>query len=205
MWVILGENLELNGLRVIAGQWKGLGLTAPNGEVARPTTDRVKESMFNLMGFAWRGDAVVDLFAGSGALGIEALSRGASYAVFADTSAASVHTVQENLRRCRVTADQAAVWRSDWKQAWAKVVASGNEVGWVFVDPPYKMNLWQEVLEELGSAKVPIVDGVVCEHPRGRVMPMHVGRLKQWKQKVYGDIGVTLYDMPEAAEARGET
>ncbi|OFW80295.1 MAG: hypothetical protein A2201_10240 [Alicyclobacillus sp. RIFOXYA1_FULL_53_8] len=67
------------------------------------------------------------------------------------------------------------------------------------------MNLWQEVLEELGSAKVPIVDGVVCEHPRTQVMPMQVGRLKQWKQKVYGDIGVTLYDMPEAAEARGET
>jgi len=205
LWVILGETLELNGLRVIAGRWKGLGLTAPSGEVARPTTDRVKESMFNLMGFAWRGDVTVDLFAGSGALGIEALSRGAGHAVFADRSVASVHAVQENLRRCQAAADHAFVWRTDWKQAWARVAELGYEVGWVFVDPPYKMNLWHEVLQELGSAQVPILDGVVCEHPRTQSMPMQVGNLKQWKHKVYGDIGVTLYDMPMDAEARGGT
>lgn len=180
-------------LRVIAGLWRGHSLVAPSKE-ARPTTDRVKESMFNLMGFSWRGTTAVDLFAGSGALGIEALSRGVSEAIFIDKSVHSLQAVSENLKRCHAT-ELGRLVRLDWKRGWAHVQEMAVDVGWVFVDPPYKLNLWNMVLEELGTGIVPILDGVVCEHPVAVVLPEQIGVLQKYKHKRYGDIGVTLYQM----------
>lgn len=182
----------MNDLRVIAGMWKGRGLKAPNKEVARPTTDRVKESMFNLMGLAWRGTTAVDLFAGSGALGIEALSRGVPNAVFIDRNAQSLQIVRDNLSRCQAL-DSSLLMRLDWKRGWERVIELNQDIGWVFVDPPYKLNLWESVLVELGTGATPILDGVVCEHPRETDLPEQVGVLSKFKYREYGDIGVTLY------------
>ncbi|MCL6444093.1 MAG: 16S rRNA (guanine(966)-N(2))-methyltransferase RsmD [Alicyclobacillus sp.] len=191
-------------MRVIAGLWKGYRLDAPPGLTARPTTDRVKESMFNLMGLTWSGDIVVDLFAGSGALGLEGLSRGAQHAVFVDQNSRCVQTIRSNLRRCHVPevstfepgsegGPSAEVWRMDWRAALTLIGQRWREIGWVFVDPPYRLALWQPVLEVLGHGPALIRDGVVCEHPRDVHLPDRVGCLSIWKQKSYGDIGVTLY------------
>lgn len=188
-------------MRVIAGRFKGCRLVAPLGEVARPTTDRVKESMFNLMGFQWRGGVAVDLFAGSGALGLEAVSRGATRAVFVDTHPRCVAAVQENMDRCaRTLASEAGgpvhvgeVWRLDWEQALQRLVQADVDVGWIFLDPPYAQNLWPAVLEVLDQSPLRILHGVVCEHPKTVTLSSRVGRLQADKSKVYGDIAVTFY------------
>lgn len=182
----------MNTVRVIAGKWKGRPLAAPSGTVARPTTDRVKESMFSIMGITWSGGVAVDLFAGSGALGIEALSRGADEAAFIDTHHESLRAVRDNLSRCGALS-QAHIWKADWRQGWDRVASHWDRVGWVFVDPPYAKNLWEPVLQVLAKSTVPIDDGVVCEHPREIVLPEQVGVLSVVKRKEYGDIALTLY------------
>ncbi|MCL6636532.1 MAG: 16S rRNA (guanine(966)-N(2))-methyltransferase RsmD [Alicyclobacillus sp.] len=179
-------------MRIIAGQWRGLRLTAPAGTVARPTTDRVKEAMFNLMGWGWSGGWAIDLFAGSGALGLEALSRGADAAVFMDVHRASLAAIRENVRRCRAEA-VCQVWAVDWRRGWQRVCAQGLPVGWVFVDPPYPLGLWPEVLQVLGDSLVPVQFGVVCEHPAAVSLPAVAGSLRLAKQRAYGDVAVSLY------------
>lgn len=183
-------------MRVISGKWKGLRLESPLGQEARPTTDRVKESMFHLMGVDWQGGVAVDLFAGSGALAIEALSRGAQWAVFIDKSPRSMSLVRKNLERCRAN-EYADTFIGTWARGWNHAIEfsrrKASDVGWVFVDPPYGLNLWETVLTEIGQAEVPVAFGVVCEHPKSVCLPGSVASLTQWKQRAYGDIALTLY------------
>lgn len=179
-------------MRIIAGQWRGVRLVAPAGEVARPTTDRVKESLFNLMGWSWEGGIAVDLFAGSGSLGLEALSRGADHAVLVDTHPRSLAAVRENVHRLRAE-DRCSVWRLDWARAWERLERLGWAAGWVFVDPPYRLGLWPRVLSVLADSPVPIRHGVACEHPGSVNLPDAVGRLRRVKHRVYGDIAISLY------------
>jgi 16S rRNA (guanine966-N2)-methyltransferase len=189
-------------LRIISGQWKGLQLVAPVGDATRPTTDRVKESMFNLMGLSWTGHTAVDLFAGSGALGLETLSRGADEVIFVDKNPKSLHAIGDNIRRCKAE-PWVQVWKMDWLAAWKQVVAQGVAVGWVFVDPPYRMMLWDKVLETIGCGEHPVTFGVVCEHPKTTMLPDTVGHLHLHKSKCYGDIQITMYRYNDAE--RGDT
>jgi 16S rRNA (guanine966-N2)-methyltransferase len=181
-------------VRIIAGEWKGMQLVAPKGQVARPTTDRVKESMFNLMGWNWADGVAVDLFAGSGALGLEALSRGAPAAVFADVHPASIAAIKANVQRCRAE-DRVTILRQDWSAAWHHIAERVKDVGWVFVDPPYQQNLWQDVLSVVCTGELKPRSGIVCEHPRTVVLPDRVGAYAVWKSRAYGDIAVTIYRM----------
>ncbi|GGJ08077.1 rRNA methyltransferase [Alicyclobacillus cellulosilyticus] len=198
---------EVGEVRIIAGAWRGCRLTAPAKEVARPTTDRVKEAMFNLMGWDWSGGLAVDLFAGSGALGLEALSRGAEAAILVDTDPRSLAAIRENVRRCRAEG-RAQVWRMDWQLAWRKIASSCAEVGWVFVDPPYRLDAWERVLAVLAMSPVTIRHGVVCEHPRARVLPDAVRGLSRVKHRAYGDIAVSIYrpvaGTGDSEEGRGD-
>jgi 16S rRNA (guanine966-N2)-methyltransferase len=179
-------------VRIISGQWKGLRLVAPPGHIARPTTDRVKESIFNLMGFDWSGQTVVDLFAGSGALGLEALSRGADEAILVDKNKTSIRTVRENVEKCHAQ-ERAQVWALDWSVAWHRISQLGASIGWVFVDPPYSLNLWESVLRVISQSELSIHFGIVCEHPKHIRLPDEQGTLHTVKQKCYGDICVTIY------------
>ncbi|MCL6516437.1 16S rRNA (guanine(966)-N(2))-methyltransferase RsmD [Alicyclobacillus sp.] len=179
-------------MRIIAGRWRGFRLTAPAGDVARPTTDRVKESLFNLMGWAWDGGIAVDLFAGSGALGLEALSRGADRAVLVDTHPRSIAAVRDNVRRLGAE-PWCEVWRMDWAQAWTRLAERSWDAGWVFVDPPYRLGLWPRVLQAIAQSPVSIRHGVVCEHPAQVALPEAVGRLERFKARAYGDIAISLY------------
>ena len=123
-------------MRVIAGSRKGHKLAAPRGLDTRPTSDRVRENVFNLVGPV--DDArVLDLFAGSGAMGIEALSRGAASAVFVEHDADAVRTIERNLDRLRLTG--ARVVRGDVLQAIAQEATAGAKYDLVLVDPPYGM------------------------------------------------------------------
>jgi 16S rRNA (guanine966-N2)-methyltransferase len=122
-------------MRVIAGQWGGRRLQAPTGAATRPTSDRVREALFSILGDRVAGARVLDLFAGSGALGIEALSRGASEATFVDSSPAAVKAVQGNLEALGAEAE---VRRADARVFLRGASGAGRHYDLVFLDPPYR-------------------------------------------------------------------
>ncbi|WP_062307161.1 16S rRNA (guanine(966)-N(2))-methyltransferase RsmD [Alicyclobacillus sendaiensis] len=176
-------------MRIIAGRWRGIPLESPRGSAVRPTTDRVKESMFNLIPHQLEG-LVIDLFAGTGALGIEALSRGASRAIFVDKDSRSARLVRRNLDRVGALS-QAEVWVVDWARALRRFEASEESATYVFVDPPYDACLWVPVLRALPAAR--ILGGVVCELPASLDLPDEVGDFVLDKARRYGDIAVRIY------------
>jgi len=137
------------GLRVVGGSIRGYRLSVPSGEDVRPTLDKIRESLFSILGDTVAGSVVLDAFAGSGALGIEALSRGARYALFCDDSADCVRTIQENLERCKLT-DRAGVLRVKVPEGLSrirKVLAEPCDL--VFLDPPYRVEGRERLLEAL--------------------------------------------------------
>jgi 16S rRNA (guanine966-N2)-methyltransferase len=155
-------------MRVIAGTRKGRTIAAPRGVDTRPTSDRVRENVFNLVGPL--DDAVVlDLYAGSGAMGIEALSRGASRAVFAESDPDAVRTIERNLDRLKLTG--ARVVRGDALTTLAQEAAGGRKYDLVLVDPPYAMypDLQPRLARHL--PQVLVADGVLVVETEARVEP----------------------------------
>ncbi|MCY0895886.1 MAG: 16S rRNA (guanine(966)-N(2))-methyltransferase RsmD [Alicyclobacillaceae bacterium] len=185
-------------MRVIAGEWKGHSLVAPVGKAVRPTTDRVKESMFNLLGPNGCRGVVLDLFAGSGALGLEALSRGASHAIFVDSSARSLEVVARNVDHLHARS-RCELWRLDWRRALERIASDGVPMDMALVDPPYPANLWTEVVTVLAQSPSR-VRVVVLEHPQSVQLSAQVGSLAMDKQRRYGDIFVSIYRRFEDSE-----
>ncbi len=138
-------------MRVVAGAARGRRLVTPPGRDVRPTLDRVRESVFNALGSldAVRGATVVDLFAGSGALGIEALSRGAAHATFVDSSPRSIEAVRANLDSTGLTGDATVLRRDAFDVLAAGAGAFGRSVDLVLADPPYEFDRWAELLVAL--------------------------------------------------------
>lgn len=141
-------------MRVIAGEVRGRKLVAPAGLATRPTADRVRQSLFDMIAVRWQGGDALDLFAGSGALGIEALSRGADEAVFVDQHAAAIKAVEANLAACRFTG-RAKVLRSDFRSALRKLEAEGRRFSLVFIDPPYEGALRDDAARAAAAVLAP--------------------------------------------------
>jgi 16S rRNA (guanine966-N2)-methyltransferase len=153
-------------MRVVGGELKGRRLVAPPGDRTRPTSDRVRESIFNALwsrGALDGGGAVLDLFAGSGALGIEALSRGAAHATFVDENAAARRAIAENLRACGL-ADRATVV-ADRVERFLAGTTGRYDVA--FCDPPYAFDGWGELLTRLPAALVVIEAAAEVAVPDG--------------------------------------
>ncbi len=178
-------------MRVVAGSARGLRLTAPSGNDVRPTSDRVREAMFNALGSLGAIDEteVLDLFAGSGALGIEALSRGARAAVLVDHDRTALDVIGRNLDATGL-APQAEVVRSD---ATAYLRASRSTFGLVLLDPPYRYSGWDSLLEALGAVITPDT-AVVIESDRDVAVP--VGWSVE-RRKRYGSTFVAIVRPPE--------
>jgi pantetheine-phosphate adenylyltransferase/16S rRNA (guanine(966)-N(2))-methyltransferase RsmD len=142
-------------VRIVAGSARGLRL-APVPPGVRPTADRVRESLFNSLGQFFDGGEVLDLYAGTGALGIEALSRGCERAVFVERDRRAVGAIEENLRRTRLS-DRATVVRGDVGREVERMVAGGRRFRLIFADPPYRIAAQQvrEVLPRLGAMLAP--------------------------------------------------
>ena len=146
-------------MRVITGEARGRRLKEPVGMDIRPTTDKVKESIFNIIQFDIEGRNVLDLFGGSGQLGIEAISRGAKSAVFVDASQQAVKLIKENLNTVGFE-DRARVVRGDS----ISFLASGEKYGLVFMDPPYDTDLLEKALENAIKFDILKENGIiVCE------------------------------------------
>ncbi|MGO9900854.1 MAG: 16S rRNA (guanine(966)-N(2))-methyltransferase RsmD [Solirubrobacteraceae bacterium] len=175
-------------MRVIAGVHRGAKLSAPPGEHTRPTSDRVREAVFSILSNV-QGERVLDLFAGSGALAIEALSRGAASATMIDSSAAAVAAIRGNLR---VLGLAAAVHRRDALEFLAAAREAGAQYDLVFVDPPY--SLAGAVGSELSVRLVPLLapeSRVVTESDRRAPLDL---KLPLVRERRYGDTLIRIYD-----------
>ena len=176
-------------MRVIAGSRKGHKLVAPRGLDTRPTSDRVRENVFNLVGPV-DGARVLDLFAGSGALGIEALSRGAARATFVEREPEAVHALERNLDRLRLTG--ARVLRGDALWSVAQEAAAGAKYDLVLVDPPYEM--LTEILPRLARHLPQLLadDGLLVVETDARVEPELPLAVRTSRK--YGQTRVTLFE-----------
>lgn len=146
-------------MRIIAGKFKGRTLLSPKNRDVRPTTDRVKESLFNLLSDKIDGARVLDLFSGSGALGIEALSRGAEYAVFCDNSRDSLAVTEANLKKIDA---RYSVERGDFDRVVAGLKNRGKSFDVVFVDPPYKKGIAEAAVKAVAEAGILSLVGVIA-------------------------------------------
>lgn len=182
-------------MRVIAGSARGHRLLAPPGQKVRPTSDRVKAALFNALGPRVQVPVAVDLFAGTGALGIEALSRGAGFCVFVERDAAVARVLVENLRRTGL-AGRARVLRQDVFSALPNMGADvlPARAGLVLADPPYGGGLARAVLERLGEWTGLDPEGAVAiEHAARNPLPEQQGRLRLLRRYVHGDTAISLY------------
>ena len=175
-------------MRVITGTARGRVLRTLEGEDVRPTTDRVKEAVFSIIQFEIEGRRVLDLFAGSGQLGIEALSRGADSATFVDMSKDSLATVKYNLEHTKL-GDRAKVIQTD-ALSFLKLTKDRFDI--VFIDPPYASSLVADSMKLLSDA---VADGgcAVCETPVDSELPEGFGELKLYRSYRYGKIKITVY------------
>ena len=146
-------------MRVIGGKFKGKKLLSPSGREVRPTTDRIKETVFNILyskGYPVANCGVLDLFAGGGALGIEALSRGAGLAVFVDKNPASIALIKSNLANIGTTAE---IYTADYAKALEKL--RGRSFEMIFLDPPYGDGLIGKALDYIIKYDILALDGII--------------------------------------------
>jgi 16S rRNA (guanine966-N2)-methyltransferase len=180
-------------MRVIAGSLGGRRLKAPGGRNTRPTSDRVREALFAMLG-PLDGEPVLDLFAGTGALGIEALSRGAGRAVFVERDRAAAKILLENLAVLAIPSEAAELRRSDALVALRSARENGEAYDLVFIDPPYgQAGLWGPRLSaELGAVLAP--EGrIVVESDRREPLELDAPALTERR---YGDTSITIHSHP---------
>lgn len=177
-------------MRVISGSARGVTLKTPEGELTRPTTDRVKEALFSAIQFDLPAARVLDLFGGTGQLGIEALSRGAKRAVFVDHQEKACALIKENLKRTRLQ-DQATVIRSDYL-AYLKRCRERFDI--IFLDPPYAEVFLENALNCIAQIDILQSGGIiVTERPVGKELPFELAGFTRSKDYKYGKILITLY------------
>jgi 16S rRNA (guanine966-N2)-methyltransferase len=177
-------------MRIIAGSRKGHTIHAPRGRDTRPTSDRVRENVFNLVGPV-DGATVLDLYAGSGALGLEALSRGAARAVFVENERDAIHAIERNLDKLRLAG---TILRQDAVTALATEAGTGRKYDLVLVDPPYDM---YPELEPRLARYLPAVladDGLLVVETDVRVEPDLP--LPRRTSRKYGQARITIYESP---------
>lgn len=176
-------------MRIITGTARGKRLiTVPGNDVVRPTPERVKEGLFSAIQFDIEGRRVLDLFAGSGQLGLEALSRGAESAVFVDCSDASINVLKQNIKNTGFE-NQSRVVKSDF----SSFCATSNDIFDIaFVDPPYGAGLFEEAIEKC----IPLMSDygmIFCEHPTDVKTAEQIGDFKLSRSYRYGKVAVELY------------
>jgi len=180
-------------MRIISGERKGLTLKSVPGTTTRPTADKVKESIFNMIGPFFQGGEMLDLYAGSGAIGIEAISRGMEKAVFVDREKKAVETIYSNLNKANLV-DYAEVFRTDAQRALKAIKKNERSFDFIFLDPPYEKQ--QMILELVFIDKHNILkhDGfIVTEHSSKISLVDERIKFKMIRQEKYGDTTITIF------------
>lgn len=182
-------------MRIIAGEFRGRRLAAVKGRI-RPTSDQVREAMFNILGPAVKNAVVLDLFAGTGALALEALSRGAREAVLVEEQGAALEVLRRNVETLEVR-DRARVLPLPVTAALKKLAAQKVKFDLIFLDPPYGRGLAAVTLATLANLELLHPGGqVVAEASRLETLPEQVGSLTLRLSRTYGDTRVAFYEWP---------
>jgi 16S rRNA (guanine966-N2)-methyltransferase len=177
-------------MRIVAGRFKGRQLRGPTGTGLRPTSDRLRETLFNVLQARVAGVRVLDGFAGTGAVGLEALSRGAAHATFVEREPRAVQVIEDNVTRCGVR-DACAIIRDSFSGLSARHPALGT-FGLVFLDPPYDAAALEDLVREAAAWVAP--GGLlVLEHSRRRVAPESAARLVRRRVLTAGDSALAFY------------
>ncbi|WP_059053684.1 16S rRNA (guanine(966)-N(2))-methyltransferase RsmD [Paenibacillus senegalimassiliensis] len=186
-------------MRVISGSARGRALKAVPGMGTRPTTDKVKEAIFSMIGPYFDGGAALDLFAGTGGLGIEALSRGMDKAVFIDKDAKSLETVRHNLQVTGL-GEQAEVYKNDAERALKALAKREVLFDLIFLDPPYRLKHGDALMMQMDELKLLSPQAtVVLEYESDYVYPARFGPFLQTRKAEYGETTVSIYAYdPEA-------
>ncbi len=180
-------------MRVIAGELRGRKLQELEGMNIRPTSDRVKESLFNMLGTRVYDSEFLDLFAGTGGIGIEAYSRGAAKIVFIDESTKSIQVLKGNLEKLKVE-QRVEVYNTDYVNAIHKLSQEGRGFDIIFVDPPYLKGFAQNALSHISDKGILKEEGmVIIEHDIQDDMPEAAGSLQLQRQKKYGNTMLSFY------------
>lgn len=177
-------------MRVISGKARGVQLKTPEGMSTRPTADRVKEALFSIIQFQLPGARVLDLFGGTGQLGIEALSRGAKEAVFVDAQDSACKIIRENLRRTKLEG-QGRVIRGDYLEYLNRCT---ERFHMIFLDPPYAEVFLENALKRITEIDILHSDGIiVTERPLGKELPWDFPGFTRSKDYKYGKTLLTIY------------
>lgn len=177
-------------MRVITGKAKGVSLKTPDGMQTRPTTDRVKEALFSIIQFEIPGARVLDLFGGTGQLGIEALSRDAKSAVFVDAQENACRLIKENLKRTHLE-NSAKVIRSDYL-AYLERCREKFEI--IFLDPPYAEVFLEKALKRITEIDILQTGGIIiAERPLGKELPWEFDGYTRSRDYKYGKTLLTIY------------
>jgi len=185
-------------MRVIAGKYKGRRLNSPDNYDIRPTSDKAKEALFSILTPDIYGSRVLDLFAGTGSLGIEALSRGAECCYFADSSRAALNLIKSNLAHCEVE-ETTKVLAGDYRKIITNLAArieDGIEEKFdiILLDPPYGKGLLEDALKMISEGDILKNDGVIiAEHRKEEELPDTTGRLNKEKERRYGIVKLSIY------------
>ena len=176
-------------MRVISGSVRGLKLNAPEGLSTRPTLDRVKEAVFSML-YPYLCDAVIlDAFSGSGALGIESISRGAQFCVFADNNPSAIKCINDNLKNAKM-GDRAYVFAGD---VFEYIKKQDKKFDIIFIDPPYASGIYKNILEEIYSSDILNEDGLILAEWHISQKPEFGEQFTIAKEKKYGRVGITLF------------
>ena len=177
-------------MRVITGKARGIQLKTPEGLTTRPTSDRVKEALFSIIQFEIPGATVLDLFGGTGQLGIEALSRGAKSAVFVDAGEPACRLIRENLKRTKLETN-AKVVRSDYL-TYLKTCRESFQI--ILLDPPYAEVFLENALKCITEIDILQSGGIiVAERPLGKELPWEFEGFTRSKDYKYGNTLLTVY------------
>jgi 16S rRNA (guanine(966)-N(2))-methyltransferase RsmD len=182
-------------MHVIAGSAKGRRLLTPNDQAVRPTSGRVKEALFSIWSARVPNAQFLDLFAGTGAIGIEALSRGAARAVFVESARVPLRLLRQNLDRCGLTARAAVVTRA--AAAFLRAPAGAMpSFDLVFADPPYGAPAPEALLSSIAQSAILHSESIVIlEHASAASVPEQIGRLVRTRQYRYGDTALSRFDV----------
>jgi 16S rRNA (guanine(966)-N(2))-methyltransferase RsmD len=190
-------------LRVIGGQARGRKLYSVPGDITRPITDRAKEALFGILSDEVRGARVLDLFAGTGAVGIEALSRGAAWCTFTDRSRAAVRTVRRNLEQTDL-GGKAEVLRRDAFRFLRRLPDEPYDI--VYIAPPQYHGMWRRALEMVDAAPGWLARSglvVVQIHPR-EDEPLTLQHLQETDRRTYGSVQLQFYELREVRDERAD-
>lgn len=183
-------------MRVIAGKYRSIKLNAVEGMNTRPTTDKIKENLFNMIDCY--DCKVLDLFGGTGGLGIEALSRGAKHTTFIDGSNNAIKVIKSNIEKCRIDATDYSLYRNDFKRALKIFGKKEEKFDIIFLDPPYDKGLIDEALQCILDNNLCNDEAlVICEKSNTEEITITDERLEMIKEKEYGITDIVIFEYME--------